>query len=60
MFKVLGMLMALYVVYALAAGQVYARSGLWGALWKRSEQPFKYWSAVTVYGGLSVALFFVF
>jgi hypothetical protein len=59
-FKLLGILVALNVVYALSAGQVYARRGPWGALWKRSEHTFNYWAAVTVYSGLSVALFFVF
>ena len=60
MFKLLGILVALYVVYALSTGQVYARRGLWGAQVKRSENSLYYWAVVTVYGGLSVALFLVF
>ena len=60
MFKILGMLVALYVAYALAAGQVYAKRGPWGAMSKRAEDPFNYWAAVTVYTGLSAALIFVF
>ena len=60
MFKMLGILVALYVVYALAAGQVYARRGVWGALLKRSENPFRYWAAVTAYSCLSAALILVF
>jgi len=59
-FKILGILVALYVVYALAAGQVYAKRGLWGAVSKRANDPFDYWTAVTVYTGLSAALIFLF
>jgi hypothetical protein len=59
-FKILGILVALYVVYALAAGQVYAKRGPWGATSKRSDDPFNYWAAVAVYTGLSAALVFVF
>ena len=60
MFKILGILVALYVVYVLAAGQVYAKRGPWGATSKRSDDPFNYWAAVAVYTGLSAALVFVF
>jgi hypothetical protein len=60
LFKILGILVALYVVYALAAGQVYAKRGPWGATSKRSDDPFNYWAAVAVYTGLSAALVFVF
>jgi hypothetical protein len=59
-FKILGILVALYVVYALAAGQVYAKRGPWGAMSKRAEHPVRYWTAVTVYIGLSAALIVVF
>lgn len=60
MFKILGILVALYVVYALAAGEVYAKRGPWGAMSKRTDDPFNYWAAVTVYIGLSGALILVF
>jgi len=59
-FKILGILVALYVVYALAAGHVYAKRGPWGALSKRTEDAFNYWAAVIVYACLSTALIFVF
>jgi hypothetical protein len=59
-FKILGILVALYVVFALAAGEVYAKRGPWGAMSKRTDDPFNYWAAVTVYTGLSAALIFVF
>ena len=44
MFKLLGILVALYVAYAVATGQVYAKRGLWGSLCKRSERPLYYWA----------------
>jgi len=59
-FKLLGAMVALYVVHALSVGEVYAKRGLWGATSKRSEEPIRYWSTVVVYGILSVALVLVF
>jgi hypothetical protein len=59
-FKILGVLVGLYAVYALVAGQVYAKRGPWGATSKRAEDPLNYWAAVTVYLGLSAALILVF
>ena len=60
MFKGLGALLALYVVYGLTVGVIYAKRGPWGAAVKRAEDPFNYWAAVVVYSGLSLALFFLF
>jgi hypothetical protein len=59
-FKFLGVLVALYVVYALSIGRVYAKRGPWGATWTRVEQPLHYWSAIVVYSLLSAALVFIF
>jgi hypothetical protein len=59
-FKMLGVLVALYVAYALTVGKVYARRGPWGVIWTRTEAPFWYWSTIVIYGVLSAALFFVF
>jgi hypothetical protein len=59
-FKFAGAAVGLYVVYALAAGEIYARRGLWGAIWKRAEQPLRYWSGVVAYAILAVALIFWF
>jgi hypothetical protein len=59
-FKLLGVVVALYVVHALSVGEVYAKRGVWGATSKRSEEPIRYWSTVVVYGILSVALVLVF
>jgi hypothetical protein len=59
-FKGLGALLALYVVYGLTAGAVYAKRGSWGATVKRAEEPFNYWATIVVYCGLSLALLFLF
>jgi hypothetical protein len=60
LFKGLGVLLALYVVYGLTVGVVYAKRGPGGAAVKRAEDPFNYWAAVDVYSGLSLALIFLF
>ena len=59
-FKTLAVLVALYVVYALSIGRVYAKRGPTGATWTRAGEPFHYWSAIAVYSLLSAALAFVF
>lgn len=59
-FKGLGVIVALYVAYALTVGKVYARRGPWGVTWARSKNPFWYWSTVVIYAILSAALAFVF
>lgn len=59
-FKLLGVLVALYVAYALSIGEVYAKRGIWGAASTRAEQPVLYWSAMVVYAILALALLFVF
>jgi hypothetical protein len=60
MFKLVGVIVALYVVYALSVGEVFAKRGVWGAISRRAEQPFQYWSTIVAYTVLSVALFFIF
>ena len=60
MFKVLGVMLGLYVVYALSIGEVFAKHGVWGRTSKRSEHPFRYWSGIVVYIVLSVVLLLVF
>jgi hypothetical protein len=59
-FKLLGVVVLLYIVYALSAGEVYAKRGIWGARSTRAEEPFRYWSTIVVYTILSAALLFVF
>ena len=60
LFKLLGVLVACYVVQALASGAVYARSGVWGRTFRRAEDALGYWSALVAYSLLSLALVFVF
>jgi hypothetical protein len=60
LFKLLGVLLALYVVYGLTVGVVYAKRGPDGAAVKRAEASFNYWATIAVYSGLSLALFFLF
>jgi len=59
-FKVLAVLVGLHVAYALTVGKVYARRGPWGMTWRRSENPFWYWSTIVIYTGPSAELMFVF
>jgi hypothetical protein len=59
-FRVLGVLLALYVVQALRTGAVYARSRAWGRTFTRADDAFGYWAAIGSYSLLSLALVFVF
>lgn len=60
MFKALGVLVALYVIYAVARGEVYAKSGAWGRTVTRADSPEYYWVVIAIYAGLGLALIFVF
>ena len=60
MFKVLGVLVALYTIYAVIRGDVYAKSGPGGRVVSRQESPEYFWVVIAIYAGLSVALFFFF
>lgn len=60
LFRVLGVLLALYVVQALRTGSVYARSRAWGRTFTRADDAFGYWAAIGSYSLLSLALVFVF
>ncbi|MBV6417461.1 MAG: hypothetical protein CMLOHMNK_02161 [Steroidobacteraceae bacterium] len=60
LFQVLGVLLALYVLYALASGRVYAKDRWWGRSFARDAEPGVYWSIIVIYTGLSLALYFVF
>lgn len=60
MFKVLAVLLALYVLQALATGTVYGKSGVWGRTHRRDAQPRHYWSTIGAYAVLTLALAFVF
>jgi hypothetical protein len=62
MFKVLGVLVALYTIVAALRGEVYAKSGGLRAarIINRQEEPRHFWVVIAIYGGLSVALLTVF
>jgi hypothetical protein len=60
MFKILGVLVAVYVAHGFVTGEIYGRSRAWGRTFRRDEEPWKYWSAIISYSLLAIALFFVF
>jgi hypothetical protein len=62
MFKALGILVALYTLWAAFDGKVYAKqSGLRGGRHvHREDEPRYYWAVIGIYGALSVALLTVF
>jgi hypothetical protein len=59
-FDMLGVLLAIYAVYAAWSGSVFARQGPWGRMFRRDEGQAYFWSIVAIYAGLSVALIFYF
>lgn len=60
MFKVLGLLVGLYTLYAAAKGEVYAKSGAWGKTVSRVESPQYFWVVIAIYAGLALALATIF
>lgn len=60
MFKSLGVLVALYALYAAYTGEVYAKSGPGGRTVTRQNSPEYFWVVVVIYACLGVALIFVF
>jgi len=60
MFKVLGILVALYTFYAAFTGKVYAKSGPGGRLISRTDTPKYFWIVIAIYLGLSIALMTIF
>jgi hypothetical protein len=56
MFKVLGIILALYTVYAIFTGEVYAKSGPGGRPVSRLESPGYFWVVIAIYGALSLSL----
>jgi hypothetical protein len=59
-FKLLGVLLALYVARALVSREVFAKSGIWGRTYYRGQDRVNYWGAIIVYSLLSLALLFMF
>lgn len=60
LFKFLGVMLAIYVLYAIKAGEVYAKSGATGRMVSRAESPVYYWVVIIIYIGLGIALVTVF
>jgi len=60
MFKGIGVLVAIYTIYAISRGEVFARSGLWGNTISKTESPKYFWMVIVVYSLLSIALITVF
>lgn len=60
LFKLLGVMLAIYVLYAIKAGEVYAKSGASGRMVSRNESPGYYWTVIAIYAGLGIALVTVF
>lgn len=60
MFKALGLLVALYAVYAVVKGDVYAKSGVWGKTVSRTESPEYFWVVIAIYAALALALATIF
>ena len=60
MFKLLGVLLALYTLYAVLLGQVYAKERAWGRHFQRNREPRMFWAIIAIYSGLSLALITVF
>ena len=60
MFKLLGALLALYTIYAVAKGEVVAKAGPGARTVVRDESPRYFWCVIIIYAGLVLALVFLF
>jgi hypothetical protein len=60
MFKILGLLVGLYTLYAALKGEVYAKDGASGRLVSRADSPEYFWVVVAIYAGLSLAMVTIF
>ena len=60
LFDLLGALLALYLAYALARGEVVAKSGPGARRIVRDDSPRAYWATMAIYAALVVALVLVF
>lgn len=60
MFKGLGVLLAIYTLYAISQGEVFAKSGVWGNTVSKVDSPKYFWAVILVYALLSIALIMVF
>lgn len=60
MFELLGVLLAVYTLYAAAKGEVVAKAGPGARTVLRSESPRYFWCVIIIYAGLALALAFLF
>lgn len=62
MFKLLGILVAAYTLWAVFDGRVYAESGGLRAarMITKENEPHYFWVVIAIYGGLSIAMMTVF
>ena len=60
LFKLLGVLVIAYTLYAAWRGEVFARSGVWGKTSLREQSPRYFWAVIAIYGLLGLALLTVF
>jgi hypothetical protein len=60
LFDLLGALLALYLAYALARGEVVAKSGPGARRIRRDDSPRGFWTVVGIYAALAAALVVLF
>lgn len=60
MFKMLGVLVAIYTLFSAYRGEVYAKHRAWGRTITRAAEPRYFWAVIGIYGLLGLALMFVF
>lgn len=60
MFKAIGILVAVYALYAAFTGKVYAKSGIRARVVTREDSPQYFWVVVVIYLALGVALLTIF
>ena len=60
LFKLLGVLLLVYVGYAIWRGEVFAKSGAWGTIHVRDASPHAFWGVIIVYSLLGLALLTIF
>lgn len=59
-FRLIGVLLALYVVRCVLTGSVVVASGPRARTLRRDTEPVRYWGAIGIYSLLVLALLFVF
>ncbi len=60
LFKILGVFVGLYTLFAAIRGEVFARSRLWGRMVSKAESPVYFWVVIGIYAALSIALLTIF